>query len=174
MDEALFRALNDTLSGPVSGWLMVKVTEPGSWYIPIAALCLALLAVDRRRGIVAIAAALAAFALGDALATHALKPLFGRMRPCAALEGVHLLVGCGGSLSFPSNHAVNSMAIAAALGGVFRPLLWLTLPAAGLVMLSRVAVGVHYPSDVLAGGALGFGLGWGAAILGGKISDEKR
>ncbi|MGK7344757.1 MAG: phosphatase PAP2 family protein [Candidatus Nitrospinota bacterium M3_3B_026] len=174
MDEALFRALNGALSGPGAGWLMVKITEPSTWYIPIAALCLALLAVDRRRGTVAIVSALLAFVIGDALATHVLKPLFGRARPCAALEGVHLLVGCGGSLSFPSNHAVNSMAIAAALGGVFRPLLWLTLPAAGFVMLSRVAVGVHYPSDVLAGGALGFGLGWGAAYIGGRIAGEKR
>ena len=57
------------------------------------------------------------------------------------------------TLSFPSSHAVTSFAAARAFGV---PLLWaVALPMA----LSRVYLGVHYPSDVAAGAALGTALG---------------
>lgn len=170
MDEAIFRAINSGLAGPVSDWIMIRVTEPSTWYIPLALLCAGLLALDRRRGALAVLAALAAVGIGDGLATHVLKPFFDRARPCEALEGVHLLAGCS-QYSFPSNHAANSMAVAGALGRVFRPLLWGAVPAAALVCLSRIAVGVHYPSDVAAGAAIGFGIGWGVAYLGERIGN---
>ena len=165
IDETLFFAINHGMAGPVSDWLMVKVTEPSTWYLPLAVLCVGLLAADRKRGLVAILAAMVAVGAGDALAHNVIKPLAGRARPCAALENVHLLVGCTSSFSFPSNHAVNSMALAGAIGWTFRPLMWGLIPVGVLVCLSRVAVGVHYPSDVVAGGILGFIMGAGVAAI---------
>lgn len=165
MDEALFRVFNEALSGPYIGWLMVKITTPETWIAPVIVMCVAMVAVDRRRGLVAIVLTLIVVSFGDAMTHQALKPLFGRIRPCNALEGVNLLVGCTDSFSFPSNHAVNSFAVAGAIGGLFRPMLFALVPMGLVVCLSRIAVGVHYPFDVAVGGLLGFGLGWGVSLL---------
>ena len=59
--------------------------------------------------------------------------------------------------SFPSGHAMNSTVIYGSLA-IYRPKVWLIVLAAAipvLVGLSRVAVGVHYPTDVLAGWLVG-------------------
>jgi undecaprenyl-diphosphatase len=165
LDETLFRVFNDAFSGPYIGWLMVKITTPETWIAPAIALCIGMILVDRRRGLVAIVLAVIVVGFGDAMTHQAIKPLFGRIRPCNALEGVNLLVGCSNSLSFPSNHAVNSLAVAGVIGGIFRPMLFALVPIGLLVCLTRIAVGVHYPMDVAVGGLLGFGLGWGSSLF---------
>jgi len=168
-DTALFRYINDGLAGDFADWFMATATSPHSWTVPILVLCAAMVAVDRKRGIIAIMVALAAVGIGDAFSGQSLKPFFGRIRPCNALQDVHLLVGCTQSFSFPSNHAVNSFAIAGAIGYIFRPLLWILLPVGVTVAVSRIEVGVHYPSDVVAGGVFGFAVGWGMAAMSIKL-----
>lgn len=169
VEENLFRLVNHGLAGEWTDWLMRKATTPGTWTIPVIILCAGIFYYDRRRGIVAIITALIAVGIGDAFAYYVVKSIVARSRPCIALQDVHLLVGCVNSYSFPSNHAVNTLAVAGALGRYYRPLLWVLLPIGALVCLSRVAVGVHYPSDVVVGGALGFGIGWSVAVVTEKI-----
>jgi undecaprenyl-diphosphatase len=112
-----------------------------------------------RRVLMATAAAMASFGLSDWMG-HMLKDAVGRIRPCEALDGVRLLVGCGGSPSMPSNHAANSFALAVPLFMSARSRLkYLFVLIAALVAYSRVYVGVHYPSDVLAGALLGAFIG---------------
>lgn len=159
------RAINHGLSGPGAGWLMVKITSPETWTFPLIAFAAGLAVIGRKRGIIAVILAVAVVALADGITHYGIKPLFGRIRPCNVLDGINVLVGCTQSFSFPSNHAVNSMAVAGVIGGIFRPLLLVLVPVGLLVCLSRIAVGVHYPLDVIVGALLGFGLGWGAAIL---------
>lgn len=69
------------------------------------------------------------------------------------------------SWSFPSSHSAGSMltflALAMLAGRHQRTLLWLAIAAAGLVGWSRMALGVHWPSDVAAG--LGLGMLWAGA-----------
>jgi undecaprenyl-diphosphatase len=78
-----------------------------------------------------------------------------RARPCIGLADLRLLVGCTNSPSFPSNHAVNA-SVLATLATISMPRFCLPAMAlAVLVVYSRVYVGVHYPLDVLFGGALG-------------------
>lgn len=96
------------------------------------------------------------------LVTLGVKAAVDRPRPPAALPGLDALMGAGGS-SFPSGHAATSFAGLAVLGAAFPRLLPLLVPLAAAVAFSRVYVGVHYPTDVLAGAGVGLAVGAAAA-----------
>jgi undecaprenyl-diphosphatase len=112
----------------------------------------------------------AAWMLGAIVAQSAivsvLKMLVGRVRPCDALAWcVPLGVASPGGGSFPSGHAAGSFAFAAFVA-VAAPR-W-AAPAfawAALTAWSRCVLGVHYPSDVLAGALVGLAVGFGFAKL---------
>ena len=105
----------------------------------------------RRAAVAAAVSAGAALAIGAVIAA-----LVDRARPFVADPGqVHLFVAHSADPSFPSDHATASFAIAVAI--LLRKRSWgvAALIAAAILAVGRVAVGVHYPSDVLAGAALG-------------------
>ncbi len=79
-------------------------------------------------------------------------------RPRPVLEGLPPLGGAPSSLSFPSAHATSSFAVATAMARV-EPLGALAFALAFALALGRPYLGMHYPSDVLAGALLGVGLG---------------
>jgi membrane-associated phospholipid phosphatase len=93
------------------------------------------------------------------LADDALKILFGRARPYVWLAGDDSGFGFfryGSKFaSFPSGHTTTSVAAALALGAMFPRWRPLFLVAALLIALSRIALDVHYLSDVIAGALLG-------------------
>jgi membrane-associated phospholipid phosphatase len=79
-------------------------------------------------------------------------------RPRPVLEGLPPLGGAPSSLSFPSAHATSSFAVATAMTRV-EPLAGLAFILAAALALGRPYLGMHYPSDVLAGIVLGVVLG---------------
>jgi membrane-associated phospholipid phosphatase len=88
---------------------------------------------------------------GTYLLNTAIKGVFRRRRP--ALEDLPALIATPTALSFPSAHASTSFAAASSLSEALpSPPLYLTALA---MALSRPYMGVHYPSDSLAGAALG-------------------
>ena len=88
------------------------------------------------------------------------KALAGRLRPCQAHEWLKALpIALPTDPSFPSGHAAGSFAFAAFVFAAHRRAGLVLGGVATLVALSRVALGVHYPSDVAAGALLGAAIG---------------
>jgi undecaprenyl-diphosphatase len=145
-----------------AGWLdgvMWALTLAGSaGAVWIAAAVVAGLA-DHRRSMAAWQAGLAillAWTVSDGL----IKPLVHRPRPEARLANPVVADRRPSGPSFPSGHASSSAAGALMLSSAWppgAPAFWLL--AAG-ISVSRVYLGVHYPSDVLAGFAVGLLLAW--------------
>lgn len=78
--------------------------------------------------------------------------------------------------SFPSGHSANSAAMTTTLAIIFKKT-WLTVIAVVLPILvgiSRFALGVHYPTDVLAGWALGYGMAFLMPWMANKVKNEKK
>lgn len=89
-------------------------------------------------------------------AAKVISELVNRARPFVAdPHGVHLFSAHAADPGFPSDHATAAFAIAVAI--LLRKRGWgiATLVAATVLAVGRVALGVHYPSDVIAGAALG-------------------
>ena len=89
------------------------------------------------------------------LLSTSIKHAIGRRRPL--IEDLPHLMATPTGLSFPSSHSTSSFAAARAFGPLLPrgPL----LGAAAAMAFSRLYLGVHYPSDVAAGAALGTGSG---------------
>ena len=68
--------------------------------------------------------------------------------------------------SFPSGHTLHAVSFTWLATAHFPELGWLLIPFATLVAASRVVLGLHYPSDVLAGGAIGAALALTGLLLG--------
>jgi undecaprenyl-diphosphatase len=90
-------------------------------------------------------------------ANYCVKRIVRRRRP--RLEGIEPAGRVPTSLSFPSAHAATSFAAATMIGALAPPLRPLLYGAAALMAFSRPYLGVHYPSDVVAGAAVGTLLG---------------
>ncbi|ANT66018.1 MULTISPECIES: phosphatase PAP2 family protein [Prosthecochloris] len=163
-DAALFVYLNGQLIHPLTDGLMVFLTDTDmSWHIFALA---ALFMVQRRRldGVMVLLLTLLAVGLADWITSGVLKPLFARTRPCFIIDGCRLLVDQGRTWSFASSHASNSVAVASMIWLFFargdaadRVFTAIMACYAFLVAYSRVYVGVHYPSDILAGALIGVG-----------------
>ncbi|HZI89817.1 MAG TPA: phosphatase PAP2 family protein [Candidatus Polarisedimenticolia bacterium] len=159
-DVAVFRAIH---LGMHQRWLdpvMKFLTDPGAWKIPILVVVGSLFLLRGRRGLVGVLVLALTIAAGDQLSSHVLKKIVKRPRPSVTLPDSQPLFGRRGTHSFPSTHAVNFFAAAPVVSAVFPEAAAAAYGVAAAVSFSRIYVGDHYPSDVLAGAALGFGLGW--------------
>lgn len=92
-----------------------------------------------------------------------LKSRLVRERPYITFAGIHAGTPPLDRYSFPSGHTLHAVAFTTQACAAFPELAWPLVPFAMLVAASRVVLGLHYPSDVLAGAALGALLG-GAGV----------
>lgn len=169
LDDYLFHLLYLGGAGPLATAAAVLSAVGGGWAV------FALLPLAIRPGSRRFAAWLAGTLAATAVLVFALKALIGRGRPCTVYEGLRqTLLDSPTDCSLPSGHAAGSFAFALFVAVVLlarrpRPSyaigasLGLVLLAAG-VAVSRVALGFHFPLDVVAGGVLGGTVG----LLGGR------
>jgi undecaprenyl-diphosphatase len=99
-----------------------------------------------------------------------LKNAVARGRPCRAIDDIRLITACPKSYSMPSGHAISSFAFAVPLFFLSRGYMmmsWRIYPLilASLIAFSRMYLGVHYPTDVLAGALLGSMIGLALSVL---------
>jgi undecaprenyl-diphosphatase len=90
---------------------------------------------------------------------YALKRGTRRQRPFERCDDIHACVKVPDAFSFPSGHTLHAFAFALLLSSFhpgLAPLLW---SFAALVGLSRVVLGLHFPSDVVIGALLGLATG---------------
>jgi undecaprenyl-diphosphatase len=159
IDLSIFYFINKTLANPVFDKVLVLLRTQECWFIAYAILIYFLATKFKTPGRLLILTIALAIIFSDQFNSHFLKELVGRIRPCHSLPDVHLLVPCGGGKSFPSSHAVNNFTLAAILAYFFPQYKYHFYTLATLIVFSQVYVGVHYPSDVLAGALLGFAIG---------------
>jgi len=85
---------------------------------------------------------------------------YNRPRPFETLEGARQLIEHSGGGSFPSGHASLSFAVAAAVYFYYPKTSILFFFAALSIGVGRVAAGLHWPSDILGGAAVGILSAW--------------
>ncbi|WTP28292.1 phosphatase PAP2 family protein [Streptomyces sp. NBC_00203] len=146
MDRRLLSALHEWGTDPRVAAAARALSWSGEHGALWVAAGLAGAAVDReRRGAWLRATALTTTAH---LASMAVKRIVRRPRPAHVVP----LVRTAGQHSFPSSHATSAAAAAVAYGALG---VHVVPPLAAAMCVSRMVVGVHYPSDVAAGAALG-------------------
>jgi undecaprenyl-diphosphatase len=160
MDRSLFHIINQGPYNEVLDNLMVFITDH-RFYLFFAILA-PFIIKDRKKVVFVIALGIAGIIISS-VSVSFLKLLFATPRPCTALENIRLLVACPGSFSMPSGHAATSFAAASLMGHFIKPAAIPVFLLALLVAFSRVYVGVHYPSDVIAGAI------WGGVIAGAML-----
>ncbi|HTT42228.1 MAG TPA: phosphatase PAP2 family protein [Steroidobacteraceae bacterium] len=87
-----------------------------------------------------------------------LKRLFVRERPFITHAGIDRAAAPLDRYSFPSGHTLHAVSFTWQALVHFPELAWVLVPLAALIAASRVVLGLHYPSDLLAGAAIGAAL----------------
>ena len=162
-DYQLMRRVNQWRAPRWVRWWSIGATRAGDGWL--WSLCgVALLASHDADRYAAVVAALLAAAMGIVV-FRVVKRAVGRKRPCMIEPHCWATLLPPDQFSFPSGHSITAFAVAVSLGFFYPPLLAGLLFCAASVAVSRILLGLHFLTDVLAGSALGVALGYSAALL---------
>ncbi len=157
-DDSLFLALNQALSGPTSTLFFSIITRLGDGLV-LALIVLPLFYFYDRVRFKKHALAMVLSVALSGLVVNLMKVAVDRPRPpehfASLQEKVHAPLGLPRDRSFPSGHTQTGFGTAVYLSSLYPSLSPVFIVLAALVGLSRVAIGVHFPLDVLVGAVIG-------------------
>lgn len=159
-DLAIFYFINHSLSTGFLDNFFSTITDVNKWYIAYVILAGIAFFKGGVRGKILVVGLILLIVVTDQTGYRILKEFFERLRPCRALTDAITPLGCSGGYSFPSNHALNNFAAATFISRLFPNYKWVVFTVAALIALSRVYLGVHYPSDILVGALIGTAFGY--------------
>ncbi len=162
-DHALMRRVNRWRAPLWIRLWMVCATRGGDgwlWY----AMCIAVLVFGGANRWAAVGSAILAGSAGVGLFIT-LKRITGRRRPCAVMPHCWSTLLPPDQFSFPSGHTITAFAFATPLVSYYPEAAWGLGFCAFSIALSRILLGMHFLTDVLAGALIGMGLGYGALAL---------
>lgn len=167
IDLSILYFFNHSLSSGFLDKFFSIITNVNNWYVAYVILLLICYFKGGRKGKIAVVGIILLVVFTDQIGHKVLKEIVQRVRPCNALTDVITPLGCTGSFSFPSNHALNNFAAAVFFYLIFPKLKWALFITAVLVSLSRIYLGLHYPSDIFGGAVIGsaFGFLFGIGVL---------
>lgn len=144
--------------------LVSRLGDGAFWFVLMAAL----MALAGERGFLA-ALHMAATGAASLVLYKTLKRWTRRPRPCAADTRIQAWIAPLDEFSFPSGHTLHAVTFSFVAIAWFPWLAWILVPFAICIALSRVLLGLHYPSDVLAAIAIGAVLGTLSLVTGNLI-----
>ncbi|HTP89167.1 MAG TPA: phosphatase PAP2 family protein [Bryobacteraceae bacterium] len=162
-DYRIMRRANNWFAPRWVRWWMLGATRLGDGWIWYAVGVIILLFGGHER-VHAFAAGAAASMLSIGF-FQALKRMIGRKRPCEIEPHCWATVMPPDEFSFPSGHTMTAFAVTVAIALFFPSLSAALLFFAFSIAVSRVVLGMHFVSDVIAGMLLGAGLGLGSYLL---------
>lgn len=130
---------------------LISKSGDGHVYLLIG---LALWAFEPQHGAIFLYSALLAYSMELPLYV-VLKKLFKRQRPCDLFANFHAHVTPSDKFSLPSGHTAAAFLMASQMAHFYPSISLIAYLWAGVIGLSRVLLGVHYPTDIFAGAVLG-------------------
>lgn len=152
----------------------------GKWiWIPFYVFLLEMLfkRLGPKKAAYALLAVTLAIVMTDQICASVIRPWAGRLRPCNPDNPIFGLITIvkdihPGGYSWPSCHAANTFALATLLSLLIRSRMFTVFMFAWAVMvsISRLYLGVHYPTDILSGAAFGSVFGYLSLVIVNSIS----
>jgi undecaprenyl-diphosphatase len=165
-DHAEYRLCRRMNRGATRRWLRTlmrtasRLGDGVVWYVMLAALPLVYGAEALRP-----VAIMAATGVAGLLIYKSLKTTLVRERPFIRHPGIDQVMPPLDRYSFPSGHTLHAVCFTCQAVAHYPPLAWVLVPLATLIAASRVVLGLHYPTDVIAGAAVGALLAVGGLAL---------
>ena len=164
LDGGFLLFLQESVRNPVLDKIMIFITSLGDkgmiWIL--ATVLLKKKKKTRKAGMVSAVALLGSLLFNNML----IKNIVQRPRPYVTLEDLRIIIPRPSEYSFPSGHSSSSFAAAVSFYRLLPKKLGIpAIVLAGLIAFSRLYVGVHYPTDVLAGALMGIVLSYFAQYL---------
>ena len=164
LDGGFLLFLQESVRNPVLHKIMIFITSLGDkgmiWIL--ATVLLLIPKKTRKAGMVSAVALLGSLLFNNML----IKNIVQRPRPYVTLEDLRIIIPRPSEYSFPSGHSSSSFAAAVSFYRLLPKKLGIpAIVLAGLIAFSRLYVGVHYPTDVLAGALMGIVLSYFAQYL---------